>query len=256
MRVSLALVTLVVLISGCDSKSGDSGMPKAPAGRLVSEVVASFEDGPGQWVARDSAGSLLPAHVMDGDASRGNRWFHVEAASGITVEAPVPTPDWTKFGDMIRADVRLSPPPTNVAGVVLTLTNSKEQTASSPELPVKGGAWQTVEWKAGNALSDIAHLRVAVRPPEGWKGSIGLDNIRVGSATGLSKAWTVVMGPFPTREAAVQQMTALKVEGIESFPLHEQAWYLSLGTFATKSGARKAAEDFQAREMKVSVIER
>lgn len=251
------------LVAGCKapSRKAASTAPvptQPPPGRLVPAVVAGFEHGTGSWKA-DSPEVKPTRSLRTGHASRGQRWLATNARNGtsgdITVDTYVDAQrlDWSKFGDALRADVCCHP-----AGSVhprLYVVGPDGTEALGPEGNA-GSEWSTLVWPAGPALKDLSRLGVRWRIHGKWSGELGLDNVRVGAAGGLSRAWSVAVGPFPTREAAVEGIAGLKAAGIDSFPVFAEGWYLNVGTFSTQSAAEAESRRLATTGTKTVLIQR
>jgi hypothetical protein len=162
----------------------------------------------------------------------------------------MPAQDWTKFGDSLRADVKASGAGKAYARLYVAGPDGAE--AQGPESAV-GSSWSTIVWPAGGALAHVARLGIHWRR-EGNVERIGLDNVRVGAAAGLSQAYSVVYGPFPSREGAVKTMVTLQTSNVQAFPIYEDGWYLSLGTFRTRSAASAESARLSRRGLKTSVL--
>lgn len=247
-------------LAGC-TKSRPPAAP-APTGRLVPAEVSGFERGAGGWrVSRGDATGLAP-EVKTGEASLGNCWLDLGTVSLTTGEAtfaataPVDPLNWSRFGDMIRADVRIQPAAPNGATARLYAIRADGSEVMGTETAV-GAAWTTLAWAPRVPLASIRTLgvRFVVKGP--WNGSGGLDNVRVGASQGLSKAWSVVEGPFPDRAAATKRMSELSASGTESFPARVQGrWYVNLGTFRSETAAKAEAKRLTGQGLKASVVRR
>jgi hypothetical protein len=200
--------------------------------------------------------------VRKGGASNGDCWLDlgsVALPAGETTFAAVADVDplnWSRFGDTIRADVRIQPAAPNGAVARLYAVRADGSELSGADTAV-GDAWTTMAWTPRVPLGSIRTLGVRFTVKGPWNGRAGLDSVRVGASRGLSKAWSVVEGPFPDRAAATARMRELDRRGMDSFPaLVQGEWYVNLGTFASESGAKAEAKRFQSEGLKTTVVRR
>lgn len=246
------LIIALSLSTGCGRKPVAAPPPpatKKPTGRLVPAVVASFERGKGAWRAQmETPSGLKPVspELARGSAARGEKWLAIPVSSPSGREAVVevwgetPFGDWLRFGDTLRADVRMSPGGAK-ATVQPYLVTTDGQEATGPATDVAAD-WHTIVWNAGQDLGKVARIGLRWRISGGWTGRLGLDNVRVGAAEALSTAYSVAYGPFAKRDLAVETMKTLKSAGVDCFPIFEEGWYLNLGTFSSRAAADKEAQ--------------
>jgi hypothetical protein len=226
---------------------------------LVSAVVAGFEHGQGAWKAECPHGAAKPLlSVETGRASRGRRWLATKVGNGggdliLDTFVNAQRLDWSRFGDALRADVCRRPGTTVYAHLYVVGPDGKM--IDGPDTAV-GDNWSTLVWQAGPALKDVTALGVRWRIHGRWMGTLGLDNVRVGAAAGLSEAWSVAVGPFPNREEAVASIPRLKSAGVDSFPIFVEGWYLNVGTFSTKTAAANESKRLAAGSIATVLIER
>lgn len=259
-RFAAALCAVTAIGAGCAPKTAKAPPPPVqPAGRLVPAVVAGFERGPGGWRVTD-AGEAGEATIAIGDASRGDRWLavpvHLAAGRDVTLDAwgDVPAGNWMRFGNTLRADVRIVPGGADVTARPYLVTGEGDEIVG-PEIAV-GSAWQTVVWNAGQALSNVSRVGLRWRVSGPWSGRLGVDNVRVGAEGALSAAYSVAYGPFTSREIASETMKTLKSAGVDAFPIYEQGWYLNVGTFSTRAAADKEAVRLRKDGLKTVVLVR
>lgn len=260
------LIVLCVLVaaSGCRraNQAPDAEEPPArPTGRIVPAVVAGFERGVGGWtVEATNAGpaTLSEPLVVEGDAARGDHWLAIPVASSeggesvIDAGGDVPSGDWLRFGDTLRAEVRVTPGGVSASvQPFLVAPDGEETLGEAVEVTTD---WTALVWKAGPALGNVARIGLRWRVSGAWTGRLGVDNIRVGAADALSTAYSVAYGPFASREIAAQTMATLKADGIDSFPIYEEGWYLNLGTFSTRDAANREARRLKGEGFATTVL--
>lgn len=259
-------VICTLLAAGCARKASPpppAPTSKKPAGRLVPAVLAGFESGPGGWKSSpaDTAdASAETPTVQSGGAAKGDHWLAQSLTVGdgktrtLNVYGVVPSQDWSRFGDTVRASARAMPDGAKVtARLYLVAPDGTE--VDGPETPLSDG-WTALVWNAGEAVRQVSRIGVRFTVTGPFRGRLGLDNIRIGAEDALATAWTVAYGPYPTREKAVERMRALKSSDIDSFPLYEQGWYLGLGTFSTRKAAQAEADRFESHGMQTTILER
>ena len=261
----LVLAALVVT-GGCQRRSAPTTTetpPGKPAGRLVPAVVAGFERGLGGWKVEQSdttAGAVEKPLVVQGEASRGEQWLAIPVTSSqdgervVDVRGNVPAGDWMRFGDTVRADVRVVPGGVK-ASVQPYLVSSDGEETLGPVTEVNS-TWKSLVWNAGDALGNVARIGLRWRVSGAWTGRLGMDNVRVGSADALTTAYSVAYGPFVTRELATETMKTLKSAGIDSFPIYEEGWYLNLGTFSTRAAAQKEVQRLKGEGFTTTILVR
>jgi hypothetical protein len=261
----LALVAMAALpLAGCKRTATPPPAPAGPvkkAGRLVPAVVAGFERGPGGWRVETATGGAAPQPiVVSGGASRGEKWLAVPVAvpAGqemvMDVVGLVPSMNWTRFGDTLRADVRTLPGGVKATVQPYVVSPSGDETVGTP-IEVTS-AWKSVVWNAGQALGNVARIGLRWKVTGAWTGQLGIDNVRIGAADALSTAYSVAYGPFASREQAAGTMATLKRIGVDSFPIYEQGWYLNLGTFSTRAAAGKESQRLRAKGLTTTVLVR
>lgn len=258
----LCLACLFAALAFASCRKAPPPRASAPPGRIVPAEVSGFEKGVGGWRVADGATGERMPEVVKGGASNGDCWLDLgtvrlpEGETTFAAKAGVSPMNWSRFGDTIRADVRIRPAAPNGAVARLYAIRADGAELSGSDTAV-GEAWTTMAWTPRIPLGSIRTLgvRFTVRGP--WNGSAGLDNVRVGAAAGLSRAWSVVEGPFAGRSAATNRMDELGRRGIESFPaLIRGKWYVNLGTFSSESGARSEAARLQSAGLEATVVRR
>jgi len=261
----LTLPCLLLVTAGCRKQAPPettTDTQAKPAGRLVPAVVAGYERGLGGWQVEWSQGNgAAPTPVIVyGEASRGDNWLAIPltpTGSGeavVDVWGNVPAGNWLRFGDTVRADVRIAPGGVKVDVQPYLVTNDGKETLG-PRSEVNS-AWSTIEWQAGQSLANVARIGLRWRVPGDWTGRLGVDNVRVGSADALTTAYSVAYGPFTTREVATDMMKTFESAGVKSFPIYEQGWYLNMGTFSTRAAAQKEASRLKGEGINVVVLVR
>jgi hypothetical protein len=264
---TLGTLFALVTLAGCANKpTPPPVIPLAapPQGRLVPAVVAGFEHGVGAWQAEvrfpRKAAVAQRLNVRRGGASRGEGWLAAPIAtvpdreSEVDMYVQAPRLDWSRFGDTLRADVRISSrKPTANARLYVVGPDGKE--TFGPASPV-GSSWSTLVWSAGPALQDVVRLGVRWTVKGTWAGRLGLDNVRVGAAAGLNEAWSVAVGPYPSREAAVSAMPELVARKVPCFPVFAEAWYLNVGTFSSQSAAEAESKRLAEHGIKATIVQR
>jgi hypothetical protein len=259
-------MTLLATLAGCGKKASPPAAPPPTAaksaGRLVPAVVASFERGAGGWksalVGAGTAALASPV-VTNGGAAKGDRWLSQEVSVGpganrtVEVYGGVPAQDWSRFGHTLRANVQAVPAGDITARLVIVSPFGSE--TEGPETPL-GSGWTSLAWDAGGAVSQVGRVSVRYHVTGPWSGRLGLDNVRIGAQDALTTAYSVVYGPYPSRDKAVEGMNSLKTSGIESFPIYEQGWFLNLGTFSTRKSAQSEAKRLSGRGLKAAILVR
>jgi hypothetical protein len=198
--------------------------------------------------------------VTTSNAAKGDRWLSQQLAVApgavrtVNVYGVVPSQDWSRFGQTVRASVRAIPSSGQITAQIYLVTPFGTE-ALSPEHPVSD-EWETLAWDAGSAVGQVGRIGVRWTVTGPWRGRLGLDNVRIGAQDALATAYSVAYGPYPTREKAVDGMNSLKTSGIESFPLYEQGWYLNLGTFSTRKSAEQEAKRLGERGLKTLILVR
>jgi len=257
-------IAIALAVAGCGRRAAPpESDAKKPAGRLVPAGLAGFERGPGGWKSAPvgvADASMEAPVVVQGDAGKGEHWLSQTLTvppgetRGVNIYGVVPSQDWSRFGQTVRAVVRAAP---EGAGITARLYLVSPDGAESlgPEQPISGG-WTPLAWDAGEAVSRVGRIGVRWTVPGPWHGRLGLDNVRIGAEDALTTAYSVVNGPYPSREAASGGMKMLKDSNVPSFPIYEQGWYLNLGTFSTRKAAEQEAKRLAGNGLETSVLVR
>lgn len=263
--ISWSVLLSAALLAGCTPQhpkatAPPAAVPAPPPGRLVSAVVAGFEHGTGSWKAESRGLKVQPGVMIGtGNASRGHSFLAARVANSgrgdLTLDMFVDAQrlDWSRFGNALRADVRCKPDGSVHSRLYVVGPDGKE--VQGPEIDAHQ-TWTTLVWPAGSALTDLTRLGIRWRIHGRWSGELGVDNVRVGAAAGLNQAWSVAVGPFPSREEAVMRIGTLKAAGVDSFPIYAEGWYLNVGTFSSRTAATAELHRLAVAGTKAVLIQR
>ena len=257
----------VSLVGGCSNKQEKApappASPKIPSAPLSDAAVfAGFESGQGKWRVEVQDKTPPPAYsIAKGSAARGQGYLHfsnVECPEGesrtIDVYLPVTERNWLTSGDTARASIRLR----SLGGAAMAslfVRGSDGADHLSEPTPVTE-TWSQIVYPAGDVLKDVSRIGVRFVVKGRFKGSLSLDDVRIGPAAPKEPVYTVVAGPFRSRSDADAFIEAQAPKGIQGSPVFEEAWYAKLADSGTKAGAAGKASKLQAQKIKTSIIAR
>lgn len=268
MRVWILLaLAAVTLVCGCSKKQEQApappASPKIPSAPLSDAAVfAGFESGQGNWKDEAQDKATPPAYsIVTGDAARGKGFLHfakVECPEGesrtIDVYLPVTERNWLTSGDTARASIRLRSQG-GAAMASLFVRGSDGAVYLSEPTPVTE-TWSQIVYPAGDVLKDVSRIGVRFVVKGRFRGSLSLDDVRIGPAAPKEPVYTVVAGPFRSRSDADAFIEAQAPKGVHGSPVYEEAWYAKLADSGTKAEAAEKASKLQALKIKTSIIAR